>query len=191
MFWIPAIFYNPLYTSSVYTQSCSSFSNTHAQAHLHSPPCVFSMYRTQTQQLLNIHTYTHHVPYQTHTQTHKCSTDSPGEAPVWNTEPMLLTWKSLHSLRCDISPFRLLLFPYSLPLSYPLSSAEPIFWHFRRCSSHACHLSPSPPTLSSELSIESTRLCLKLMYFVELTLWCLHHLEVGKWYWVERLIFSV
>lgn len=82
-------------------------------------------------------------------------------------------------------------FPYSLPLSYPLSSAEPIFWHFRRCSSHACHLSPPPLTLSSQLSIESMRLCLKLMYFVELTLWRLHHLEVGKWYWAERPIFSV
>lgn len=39
--------------------------------------------------------------------------------------------------------------PASLPLSYTLSSDEPIFWHFRRCSSHACHLSPPPPTLSS------------------------------------------
>ncbi len=106
---------------------------------------------------------------------------------------MLLTWKSLYCLRCDISSFCLLLppsFPYSLPLSYPLSSAEPIFWHFRRCSSHACHLSPPPPTLSSQLSIESMRLCLKLMYFVELTLWRLHHLEVGKWYWTERLVFK-
>lgn len=106
---------------------------------------------------------------------------------------MLLTWKSLHSLRCDINSFCLLLspsFPCSLPLSYPLSSAEPIFWHFRRCSSHACHLSPPPLTLSSQLSIESMRLCLKLMYFVELTLWRLHHLEVGKWYWMERLVFK-
>lgn len=80
---------------------------------------------------------------------------------------------------------------FSLPLAYPLSSAEPIFWHFRRCSSHACHLSPPPLTLSSRLSIESMRLCRKLMYFVELTPWRLHHLEVGKWYWVERPIFSV
>lgn len=128
-----------------------------------------------------------------HSDTRKCThtTDSHGEAPVWNTEPMLLTWKPLHRLRCDISLFCLLLFPYSLPLSYPLSSAEPIFWHFRRCSSHACHISPPPPVLSSWPSIESTHLCLKVMYFVELTLWCLHHLEVGKWYWVGRLIFMV
>lgn len=128
-----------------------------------------------------------------HSDTRKCThtTGSHGKAPVWNTEPMLLTWKPLHRFRCDISLFRLLLFPYSLPLSYPLSSAEPIFWHFRRCSSHACHISPPPPVLSSWLSIESTHLCLKVMYFVELTLWCLHHLEVGKWYWVGRLIFMV
>lgn len=92
---------------------------------------------------------------------------------------------SARSVSCSPPPF-----PYSLPLSYPLSSAEPIFWHFRRCSSHACHLSPPPPTLSSQLSIESMRLCLKLMYFVELTLWRLHHLEVGKWYWTERLVFK-
>lgn len=50
---------------------------------------------------------------------------------------------------------------------------------------------PPPPGLSSWLSIESTHPRLKVVYFVELTLWCLHHLEVGKWYWVERLIFMV
>lgn len=46
---------------------------------------------------------------------------------------------------------------------------------------------PPPPTLSS---IESMRLCLKLMYFVELTLWRLHHLDVGKWYWDRSLVFK-
>lgn len=176
---------------------CSFFSNTHARTHLHPPPCaVFSCWAYTCITTVK-HSYIHLLIMYfikcTHSDTCKCTytTYSPREAPVWNTEPMLLTWKPLHCLRCDISSFRLLLFPYSLPLSYPLSSAEPIFWHFRRCSSHACHPSPPPPTLSSQLSIESTRLCLKLMYFVELTLWCLHHLEVGKWYWVDRLIFSV
>lgn len=75
------------------------------------------------------------------TCSYTCTTDPYGEAPVWNTEPVLLTWKPLHRLRCDISLFRLLLFPCSLPPSHCLSSAEPIFWHFRRCSSHACHIS--------------------------------------------------
>lgn len=51
--------------------------------------------------------------------------------------------------------------------------------------------SPPPPVLSSWPSIESTHHRLKVVYFVELTLWCLHHLEVGKWYWVEGLIFMV
>lgn len=109
-----------------------------------------------------------------------------------NTEPVLQTWKPLGCLRCDMSLLLFLaltLLPVtSLPLSFSLSSFRPIFWHFRRCSSHASS-SPLPPSTTSITALyqERTSLCLKLMYFVELTLMRLYHLEVAKWYWAERL----
>lgn len=152
-------------------------------------------------QYTSVTTVTHSCIYlsctshQTHTDTQKCA-----HINLKIHQEKLLhgiysqcSWLESLSAASDVTSARSVSCspPPSLTLSYPLSSAEPIFWHFRRCSSHACHLSPPPLTLSSRLSIESMRLCLKLMYFVELTLWRLHHLEVGKWYWAVRPIFSV
>ena len=194
MFWIPP--WHILITSLMLLHT-----RTDVQLLLHPPPCAFFPCLAYT----SITTVTHSCIYSSctlwnaHTPTH---TNAPTCANLKiHPERLLCGIQSRCNLKASPLPqmwHQLVLSlarpppsPYSLPLSYPLSSAEPIFWHFRRCSSHACHLSPPPPTLSSQLSIESMRLCLKLMYFVELTLWRLHHLEVGKWYWAERPIFSV
>lgn len=169
-----------------------------SQTHLHPSAVSFLCLAYTSVTLLHIHAFTHHVLYQTHRHTKMhlhtqilkfCQSGSCVEyraiVPDLKASPLL---QMCHQLAL---PLALPLLPYSLPLSQTLSSAEPIFWHFKRCSSHSCHLSPPPLTLSSQLSIASMRLCLKLMYFVELTLWRLHHLEVGKWYWAEGPILSV
>lgn len=85
----------------------------------------------------------------THAQTlnftrRGCCVEYRASAPDLKASPAPQMWHQL-----VLSPALPPPFPCSLPLSYPLSSAEPIFWHFRRCSSHACHLSPPPPALSS------------------------------------------
>lgn len=183
-------------------QTCSAFSKTSAQTHLHLLPRAIFLCLANTRRTTVTHTCINSLCTlsSAHTQTH---TNAHTRANLKIHPERLLcgiqsqcSWLESLSTASDVTSARSVSCspppsPNSLPLSYPLSSAEPIFWHFRRCSSHACHLSPPPPTLSSQLSIESMRLCLKLMYFVELTLWRLHHLEVGKWYWAERPIFSV
>lgn len=151
------------------------------------------VFRAHAKQLLNTSTCVH-VLHQKLTQMH-----ANAHAPLIRTEKLLCGIQSqcswLESLftasdvtsACSVScsspaPF---LFPtlfHQLNPSFDTSEGVP---HMHVTSP------PPPPVLSSWLSIESTHHRLKVVYFVELTLWCLHHLEVGKWYWVERLIFMV
>lgn len=149
--------------------------------------------RAHAKQLLNTSTCVH-VLYQKLTQTH-----ANAHAPLIHTEKFLCGIQSQCSWLESLSTASDVTSACSVSCSSPAPFLFPTLFHQLNPSFDTSegvphtHVTspPPPPVLSSWLSIESTHHRLKVVYFVELTLWCLHHLEVCKWYWVEGLIFMV
>lgn len=149
--------------------------------------------RAHAKQLLNTSTCVHAL-YQKLTQTH-----ANAHAPLIHMEKFLCGIQSQCSWLESLSTASDVTSACSVSCSSPAPFLFPTLFHQLNPSFDTSegvphmHVTspPPPPVLSSWLSIESTHHRLKVVYFVELTLWCLHHLEVGKWYWVERFIFMV